>query len=81
MLGYYFETEPFPKCALDRPPAPEGPPGEAGPSKNELKKAAKKAEKEKLAAEKAAKAKAREEAQAAAEPVNFSSLDALNALI
>ncbi|KAF9513661.1 hypothetical protein BS47DRAFT_1372465 [Hydnum rufescens UP504] len=39
-----------------------------GPSKNELKKAAKKAEKEKLAAEKAAKAKAREEAQASSEP-------------
>lgn len=43
----------------------------AGPSKNELKKAAKKAEKDRLAAEKAAKAKERQEAQAAAEPVRI----------
>ncbi|KAF8319957.1 aspartate-tRNA ligase [Clavulina sp. PMI_390] len=51
-------------------PAPAAAEGETptGPSKNELKKAAKKAEKERLAAEKAAKAKERQEAQAAAEP-------------
>jgi hypothetical protein len=58
----------FPRF-VSRPSADATP---AGPSKNELKKAAKKAEKEKLAAEKAAKAKAREEALAATEPVSVS---------
>ena len=55
-----------PFSANPRPTASAAP---AGPSKNELKKAAKKAEKERLAMEKAAKAKERQEAQAAAEAV------------
>lgn len=47
----------------NRPAAP------SGPSKNELKKAAKKAERERIALDKAAKARERQEAQAAAEAV------------